>query len=437
MKARSLIFFLLTSLSFLVFPQYKPWYNQFNFAYGTKAMAMGNAFTAVADDLTAAFWNPAGLVAIRSPQFYFAYQTETQSQKYDPQEKVIANDTVQYNFNLSSSLQQINFFSVSAPADFWKTKWCFALSYYRYIPYGFKGTAQELLTYLQNSANTKKTIVNFRGSEGIDVLAFSAAVDISKYFALGCTLQQFFSSGSQHYQTLDADGEFHQQYSENIRGRNFIIGMMFRPFKILSLGFTYHSGLKNKFDSALLTWEVDKQGVEVNQNTTSSVARVVIPAQYSLGAALRPARWLNLSFDCTQIDWQKGTIENYYESELILPYPQKADFSSKQKKINDLRAGMEINVPWRQWLLHLRGGWFADKQLYADSFDQAIKISGFTAGIGFEISHYLQLEIAFQQQNTVWQEKNYFFKNREVASNYSADLLKFSLTYRFGRIFKD
>ena len=35
---------------------------------------MGNAFTAVADDLTAAFWNPAGLADLRSPEFYLSYK---------------------------------------------------------------------------------------------------------------------------------------------------------------------------------------------------------------------------------------------------------------------------------------------------------------------------------------------------------------------------
>ena len=121
MKARCPVFFLLLFLDLLIFPQYKPWYNQYDFAYGTKAMAMGNAFTAVADDLTAVFWNPAGLASMRSPEFYFAYQSENQTHEYDPQEKVIPNDSIKYNYNLSSRLQQINFFSVSAPAEFLKT----------------------------------------------------------------------------------------------------------------------------------------------------------------------------------------------------------------------------------------------------------------------------------------------------------------------------
>ena len=82
MKARLLL--LLLALPVLAFSQYKPWYNFYNFAFGAKARAMGNAFTAVADDLTASFWNPAGLAGKRGPEFYLGYMTSTQAHDFAP-----------------------------------------------------------------------------------------------------------------------------------------------------------------------------------------------------------------------------------------------------------------------------------------------------------------------------------------------------------------
>lgn len=437
MRSRPLILFLLALPACLVYSQYKPFYNHYNFAYGTKAMAMGNAFTAIADDLTAVFWNPAGLATRRSPEFYFAYQAESQAHNYDPQSQIVLGSTIQYDYAFSSKLKQINFFSVSAPAEFWKMKWGFALSYYRYIPYGFKGSAAETLSFSPGNYVPLVSTVNFKGSEGVDVLALSTAAGISEYFFLGVTVQQFFSSGNQHLQTLNQEGEFHEQLSESLRGRNLIIGLLFRPFKALSLACTFHSGMKNDFDSSLLAWEVDKTGSEVNQRVESSLALVTIPSHYSLGAALRPARWLNLSIDYARIDWQKGTIENYYGPGSLLPYPQKYYSNRPQKNASNLRLGLEIDLPLRLWLLHLRGGWSSDGQLYADSSDQAVKIKGYSAGIGCEFSHYLQIEIAYQRQKASWLENSYFANSQEVPGTFRADLLKFSLTYRFGRIFKE
>ena len=126
-------------------------------------------------------------------------------------------------------------------------KWGFALSYYRYIPYGFKGSAQEALTSLQDRYNPRKTTVNFTGSEGIDVLAFSAAAAMSEYFALGCTLQQFFSSGSLHLQTVGPDGEFHSQFTEKLRGRNFIVGADVPPFQDPEPGLHLAQRLEKQF----------------------------------------------------------------------------------------------------------------------------------------------------------------------------------------------
>jgi hypothetical protein len=437
MKDRCCLFILLSALAIPIFPQYKPWYNQCNFVYGTKAMSMGNAFTAVADDLTAVFWNPAGLAAMRSPVFYFAYQAENQSHEYEPQAEAIPGDTMQYNYSFSSKLQQINFFSISVPAEFWKIKWGFALSYYRYIPYGFKGSATGTLSFLQNSQQTETSTVNFKGSEGFDVLAFSTAAAITEYFALGCTMQQFFGSGSLHLQTLDKSGEFHGQYGESLRGRNFIFGMMVYPFKALSLGFAYHTGVTTDLDSSLLLWEVDKLGVEGEQEVLSSLAQVNIPPQYSLGAAWRLAKWLNLSFDYSCIDWQKSILENYYIPGSVLPYPQKDNFDTEQKRVSNLRLGMEISLPLRWFLVHLRGGWSSDKQLYTDRSGQPVKVNGYAAGIAVEFSHYLLLEIAYQRQKADWLEDGYFEKDQAVASHFKDDLLKFSLTYRFGRIFKE
>jgi len=437
MKQRACIFFLLLATGQFIFPQYKPWFIHYNFVYGTKAMSLGNAFTAVADDLTAVFWNPAGLAFERSPQFFFTYQAENQTQEMDPQEANVLGSVRRYDYLFSSQLNQINFFSVSAPAAFWKMKWAFALSYYRYLPYGFKGSAEGTLSFPQEGAMDQVTTVNFKGSEGIDVLAFSVAAAITDYVSLGCTLQQFFGSGSQHKQFLTPELEFHEQYSENLRGRNFIFGLILRPFKFLNLGITYHTGLKNKFESSKLSWEIDSQGADVNQEVEDSLAQVTLPAQFSLGVALRPVKWLNLSFDYSVIQWEKGIVEDYYSYAPVLPFPQKSYFATEQNDVSNLRLGAEITIPLRWFDLCFRGGWSNEKQLFTDGSGQDVKVNGYAAGIAVDFSDTLLLEVAYQRQQADWLERGYFDPNQLISSQFKGNLLKFSLTYRFGRLFKE
>lgn len=436
MKAR-LLPLLLLALPALAFPQYKPWYNYYNFAYGAKALAMGNAFTAVADDLTATFWNPAGLAALRDPELYLSYKVSAQKHDYDLQSKAQPADTRLYTYNFRSRLNQVDFFSVSAPLRLWKRPFTFALSYYRYIPYGFKGSASEVLSFLNDRLHPSNTTVTFAGSEGLDVLAFSAAAALTDHFALGVTMQQFFGSGSLHVAEKNPLGEFHSQATERIQGRNMIAGLIFSPFKAFRLGMAWHSGLKTDLASDLLTWEVNRKGSVLHQLEYSRQALLELPQQLAAGALLKPARWLDLGAEYSVLDWQKATVMNYFGGGETLPYPQKDDWPLGQKRARNLRFGMEARLPLRTWLLHFRGGWSLDRELYADETDHAVKVTGTAAGLGCDMSDYLTLEIAFQRQRSDWPEEGFVPHNPPVATHYRADVFFLSLTYRFGHIFKE
>ncbi|OIP28322.1 hypothetical protein AUK22_04320 [bacterium CG2_30_54_10] len=50
---------------------------------GARALGMGSAFTAVADDSTAAFWNPAGLATLDKPEASFMHANLTLDRKYN------------------------------------------------------------------------------------------------------------------------------------------------------------------------------------------------------------------------------------------------------------------------------------------------------------------------------------------------------------------
>jgi long-subunit fatty acid transport protein len=436
MRAR-LLACLLLALPLLAPAQYKPWYNFYNFSYGAKARSLGNAFTAVADDLTAAFWNPAGLAALRVPEFHLSYKTTRQRHDYDLQDNTDAGGSRLYNFNFDSRLNQIDFFAVSAPAVILKRPCTFTLSYYRYIPYGFKGSAREVLTSLKDRFNPQRYSVNFTGSEGLDVLAFSASAAVSGHFAIGVTLQQFFGSGGLHLAMVEPDDEYHRQFSEKLQGRNVIIGALFTPVDFLRLGFTWHSGLKSGLTSGLLTWDVDPEGEEINPEEFNCEARVALPEHYSLGVLLRPARWLDLSADYSRLDWDGGTIENYFDIAGTAPFPQKDAWETGQKQARNLRFGVEARLPFRAWKLSLRGGWSLDSQLYADTSGEAVKVRGYAAGVGCEFTSNLRVEVTYQRQVADWPEASYFFQGPDVGTHFRANVFFLALTYRFGHIFKE
>ncbi|MDD8011896.1 MAG: outer membrane protein transport protein [Acidobacteriota bacterium] len=441
-RLRVLLLLLLLALPVLVFSRYKPWYNYYNFAHGVKALSMGNAFTAVADDLTASFWNPAGLANLRTPEFYLGYKASWQWHDYDLQDNALAAEEYRfYNFNFASKLNQIDFFAISAPFSALQRPCTFALSYYRYIPYGFKGKAREVVPSLYDWFDPLETTVTFTGSEGFDVLAFSLAAAATDYFSVGATMQQFFGSGALSFVRVErvgdvTTGEYFSQLTEKIYGRNVILGALFSPFDWLRLGASWHSGLQSRLDSVLLDWGVDDNGAKINKEETTSQARVVIPEQFSLGLLLRPAAWLDVSADYSRIEWENGSIEDYYGSS-VLPYPQKDAWSTGQKQVRNLRFGAEARIPFRSWKLSVRGGWSLDRQLYAAYVDKVVQVHGYSCGIGSEFSRNLLLEITFQRQHANWLENGYFPVSPDVNTHFRANVFMLALTYRFGHIFKE
>lgn len=435
MRARLLALLLLLTPA-LCHSQYKPWYHMFNFAYGAKARSMGNAFTAVADDLTAAFWNPAGLLTGRGPEFYLGYKSTAQYHDYELQDRRVARDTRLYNYNFAARLSQIDFFAISAPFMALQRPCVFALSYYRYIPYGFKGTTREVETSLSDRFEPWRTTTNFSGSEGFDVLSFSLAAAVVGPFTMGATLQQFFGSGSLHFKRESQDGESHSELTESVRGRNVILGALFAPCHWLRLGATWHSGLESRFDSSRLTWDAGFQGGKSGEEQASSQAHVVIPEQVAVGLLLQPMPWLDLSADYSIIEWDKATIDDYYGFP-VLPYPQKSDWTRAQKPVRNLRFGAEARLPIRSRTLFLRGGWSRDSQLYVDTSGVAVKLFGLAVGAGWEFSRYMLLEIAFQRQKADFTEEGYFGYKAEVPTHFRSSAFFLALTYRFGHVFRE
>lgn len=415
--------------------QFKPWYSQYNFAYGAKARAMGNAFVAVADDLTAAFWNPAGLAGLREPEFYLAYKSTGQDHDYELQDRRLPGDTRLYNYNFDDRLNQIDFFAVSAPFRAWRRPCTLAVGYYRYIPYGYKGTAKEVITSLVGLWPAKRTTTEFTGSEGFDVLAFSLGVKASRFLSLGVTLQQFFGTGSRNVHTQEPDEEYFSNVVENLRGRSFVVGALVTPAPWLRLGLAWRSAMKNRLESTVSTWQEDGTGEKFAEASASCQARVTIPEQYAAGLQLRPLPWLDLSGEYSASEWQRGRIENYFDAPR-LPYPQLADWASLQNQVRNLRLGAEARLALGQRVLRLRGGWSRERQLYRNGADAAVYLGSYSLGAGWEFSPWLMLEAAYQRQRADYQENGYFNLRVEVPTHFRANVVFLALTYRFGHVFR-
>jgi len=422
------IFFLFCFSKSLI-PQYKPFYTYYNYFYGAKAISLANAFTSIADDLSAVFWNPAGIAGHKYPLVFMDGRSDNLNYYYDLQEKDFGTHQQQFNLDFNSKIKNVNFLSLSVPALFWGIKWNFALSYYRYIPYNFSGKTEEVLDSEGEKSFTKKNIMAFSGRSGIDILGFSMATFLSEYFSVGLTLQYFLNSGLMVYDYESEELVYTQEFSEQINGLNLIFGFLFKPDESIQVGFAYHTRLRKKFSSSSIYSEEGSDQIE-EKNTESDI---YIPPQFSMGILMRPHKSFYLVYDFSKILWSRGSISNYYDQEGELPFPVKDGFLLEQANIVNHRVGLEVNVPLKKAILFFRGGLFWERQLFLDAVSNRIWLKGFSLGFGIQLLPKVDLNMAYMYQYANWKETAYFESGSTVDTHYRNHIVAFSLTYRFGK----
>jgi hypothetical protein len=431
----SFFFVLLLLSEALLFSGFKPWYNYYNFAYGTRALSLGNAFTAKADDLTAIYWNPAGIVQTPSAQFYLSYRSDS-LRLHEAQDHGSGTDAQTFDYQLEHRLNQIDFFSICLPARLWKRPWGFAFSYYRYIPYGFTGMSESVLSTNQHWVILNRSVVISKGSEGMDAFGFTAAMKVHESLSLGITVQQLFNSGIRQLQYGPLDPSDYDQYIERLGGRNLILGILFRPVRAVTVGFSFHSAIRGQLTSSYLSWSTDAAGKRLSQRSDGSSGGINIPEHYSIGLAVRPAAFLSLNYEYAAIPWEKGSLSQYYGSQGAVPFPLKSDFNFKQKDSVSNRFGGEARLHYKTKPIFLRGGWSRDRQLYVDNHLQQVTLRALSMGIGIELYSYMLVEFAYQHQRGRWSEDGYGPWGGDMPAQYAADVFRFSVTYNFDRIFQ-
>jgi len=379
---------------------FTPFWVDYNFTYGARGLGMGNAFVAVADDLTAVALNPAGLAFMNYPRFDVSYRTG--SREYD----FLAHEySTGSNREMDISLREFNFFSLAAPAMILDMRMHFALGYYRYIPYSQKGEQySDVAPY------------TFTGKDGLDVLGFSASVILLKGFSFGITLQQFINNGTRIYDYHGNGSAVNVDINHNLSGRNLVLGLMARPMEDLSFAVSYQTRMSGTFDSQVVT-----TGDGEVQTQEILDAYINIPARLSFGMAARLVPAVNLSYEFSRIMWSKATLED-------LPYPTGGSYFGGQSDIVNHRLGVEGKFFLGRVETFVRTGLSWERQLFRSADDANVTLKGISLGLGARFSHRVSVDMGYMYQRGKWQEfsdpEKFFpgdatFKNHVIAVSMS------------------
>lgn len=378
---------------------------------GARALGMGGAFLARADDATAASWNPAGLSYLRLPEMSFVYSGSRIS-SFDVSSVQLKDDR--------QSGHDPDFFSGAYPFVLKGLSGAAQVSFQRVIPFTTsKRTIQQTDFDPDTGAAAEAGPSEVTSAGGFDVLALGTGVALGTHFRLGATVNRWFHG---YHQTLDRDtsrvtpGHTTQESDYRLSAWNWNLGLMWSPREELNLGLVYKTGFKG--DLILEKSRTDIPPVPPDKSAPSNQATrygsLILPPAIGVGASWRPRSQLTLSADYTRTFWSKGEIRNFFSLPAhpqpnrpapptvfpSLPYPT-LDPAQEQRDTVQLRGGVEFVFILGRVKLPVRVGAFSDRQ-YVQSIDGGAPVfMGLTAGTGIGLGPVL-VDVAFVHETGMY-----------------------------------
>ena len=365
---------------------------------GARAMGMGGAFIAVADDATAASWNPAGLIQLELPEVsmvgaYFNIREELES--FSHPESSGMNEKRSYD---------LNYLSFAYPFKFLNRNMVASLNYQRLydmyksmnLHYTFAGT------FTDGSPFELDQAVRYKQDGGVKALAPALAVQITPQLSLGMTLniwtdELFWENGwSQRYYAkgkgnvrgvpIETKDSIYEKYS-SFEGVNFNVGFLWDVNSVMTIGgvlktpFTadMHHRYKYHTQQTYPTYGYTTEG----KYGFSEDVELSMPMSYGLGFAFRLSDALTTSLDVYRTEWSKFFLEDGQGNDMspITGIPRK---DSHVHDTTQVRTGIEYLIVREKTVIPLRAGLFYDPQPSQEHPDDFF---GFTLGTGIMIEN--------------------------------------------------
>jgi len=377
---------------------------------GARATGMGGAFIAIADDATAASWNPGGLIQLETPEFSMVGSCDVSRDDYDSElhpEASSMNEITRYD---------LNYLSVAYPFQIDSKNMIVSLNYqklydmHKDMDFRIINTGR-LPGYPQYKIRDK---VRFRQRGSLKALSPAYAIQITPRFSVGATFNiwtdrlfwnnDWTTNTDESFSGIGVTGttyrnkRLRKESFSHFKGFNMNFGFLWDINPTTTIGAVvktpFKAGLRYRYQE---TQKVDQPGI--GRISTSGVKfsehrELKMPMSYGLGMAIRLSDVLTISFDVYRTNWSRFFMEdkNNHDTSPI------NGASRKHSHVHDttqLRLGGEYLLMLEKTIIPLRAGLFYDpqpSQKHPDDF------FGFSLGSGIVLGKHILLDWAYQMR---------------------------------------
>lgn len=373
MKLKSIfITLILLSLSTFLFAQSV----NLNFVgAGARARGMGGAFIGVADDATAASWNPAGLPQLEKAEASVAAMFES----YTPSSDATGFDAEPYKYSHFS----LNFGSLALPLAVGDRNLVAAVAYHKVLDlyYGYEDDFSE----------TERT-------GGVNAIIPSIGIQLTPMISVGASANIY--TGTTDYTSKVKSGYFEDtEESYDYSGTNFTIGGLV-DLNQLSLGVVF----KTPF------------GLNETNSDTDYDVDINMPSMLGFGVSYKATDVLTIAADYEMRKFSNASI-TYNED--YINHRKGVEEDLNYEDLNQFRLGMEYLVVTGNNVMPVRLGFATTPTPFKDDNNDQIVGINLAAGIGLIMGN-LNLDLGIEY-NTY----SYEFETGASTIKYADNYLRF------------
>jgi long-subunit fatty acid transport protein len=334
---------------------------------GARAIGMGGAFIAVADDATAASWNPAGLVQLERPELSIVGDYVSRSADYSSSSHPeINNSTETDEYNL-------NYFSASYPFSYLNRNMVISINHQRL--YDFKLSLDyraEGSFPLGPFTQTTSQDIRYSQDGNLGALGLAYAVEITPRLSFGLTLNiwtddLWWQNGwEEHLQahivnvvngfppSID-DVLIDDEYS-GFSGENANFGVLWDMTKYLTIG----AVVKTPFTATIRHRHTR---ADLPSENFEEEVKLKMPMSYGIGLACRFSDEFTVDLDVYRTEWSKYILTDGQGNEFD-PITGRPKSESNVKDTTQVRIGGEYLFiqEERNLVVPLRAGFLYDPE---------------------------------------------------------------------------
>lgn len=371
---------------------------------GARALGMGGAFIAIADDATAASWNPGGLMQLERPEFSFVFN-------FAHNRKEINNSSVPGMNGMNSvSRDDLNYLSFALPFMAFNKNMVISLNYQRlydlYDDLSFD-MKEESVPSLTGGFAAQNTHTDFKQSGALKAFAPAYAIQLTPQLSVGATFN-FWTDNlgyDNEWESTRVDKVSTLQFTPQLRGKvarynsvqvtheknsnfeafNMNLGFLWRINSVVTLGGVYKTPYTASIDRRTLTDSTFLGGsglaAQFTQTTkTRESIEMHFPASYGLGLAFRMSDTFTTSFDVYRTEWSRYWLRA--NGRKTSPVTGSTLKQSHTHDTMQVRAGCEYLFVLEKTIIPLRCGVFYDPEPSAKHPDD---FYGFSLGTGISL----------------------------------------------------